>query len=48
LWPIYVDLKLLETIHNVDERIPIDALEKGVEIYTQLIYQIQYHENEED
>jgi carboxypeptidase PM20D1 len=48
LLPIYVDLKLLETIHNVDERIPIDALEKGVKIYTQLIYQIQYHENEDD
>jgi acetylornithine deacetylase/succinyl-diaminopimelate desuccinylase-like protein len=41
LLPVYIDLKFLETIHNVDERIPIDALEKGVEIYKRLIYQIQ-------
>lgn len=35
--PVYLPVYLLETIHNVDERLPVDDLEKGVEVYRQLI-----------
>jgi carboxypeptidase PM20D1 len=35
--PVYIPLYLLETIHNVDERLPVDALEKGISVYSELI-----------
>ena len=35
--PVYIPVYLLETIHNVDERLPIDALEKGLAVYRELI-----------
>ena len=35
--PVYIPVYLLETIHNVDERLPIDALEKGISVYSELI-----------
>ncbi len=35
--PVFISVDLLETIHNVDERIPVDALEKGVATYIELI-----------
>ncbi len=35
--PVFLPVYLIETIHNVDERLPIDALEKGLDVYRQLI-----------
>ncbi len=35
--PVYIPVYLLETIHNVNERIPIDALEQGIAVYRELI-----------
>jgi carboxypeptidase PM20D1 len=35
--PVFIPAYLLETIHNVDERIPVDALEKGIAVYRELI-----------
>lgn len=35
--PIFVPVYLLETIHNVDERLPVDSLEKGIAVYRELI-----------
>ncbi len=45
--PTYMNIELIETIHNVDERFPIDMLEKGVEVYTELIRQFLYEDIEE-
>ncbi len=35
--PVFIPVHLLESIHNVDERLPIDALEKGLAVYRELI-----------
>ena len=35
--PVFIPVSLLETIHNVDERLPVEALEKGVATYRALI-----------
>jgi carboxypeptidase PM20D1 len=35
--PVYIPVYLLETIHNVDERIPVEALELGIAVYRELI-----------
>jgi carboxypeptidase PM20D1 len=35
--PVFIPAFYLETIHNIDERIPIDALEKGIAVYRELI-----------
>lgn len=35
--PIYLGKEYLQSIHNVDERIPIDALERGTAVYVKLI-----------
>ena len=35
--PVFIPVYLLETIHNVDERLPIGALEKGLAVYRELI-----------
>ncbi len=37
--PVFMGMEYLETIHNIDERIPIDALEKGTEGYYELLKQ---------
>lgn len=35
--PVYLPVHLLETIHNVDERMPIESLEQGIATYRELI-----------
>jgi carboxypeptidase PM20D1 len=40
LLPVFVPVKILETIHNVDERIPVDAMEQGISVYSELIRRI--------
>lgn len=35
--PIFEPLYLLESVHNVDERIPVTALEQGLAVYEKLI-----------
>jgi len=35
--PVFMPVHLLETIHNVDERLPVEALENGVAVYRELI-----------
>lgn len=37
--PVFMSMDHLESIHNVDERIPIEALEKGKEFYIDLLRQ---------
>jgi carboxypeptidase PM20D1 len=37
--PVFMSMEHLESIHNVDERIPIDALEKGSKVYIELLKQ---------
>lgn len=37
LLPVFLTQELLHTIHNTDERIPIAALESGVEIYLRFL-----------
>jgi len=37
LLPVFMDLELLETIHSIDERLPIKRLEEGIEVYAELI-----------
>lgn len=39
LLPVFMSMDHIESIHNTDERIPIDALEKGKEFYIQLLNQ---------
>jgi carboxypeptidase PM20D1 len=40
LLPVFVPVNILETIHNVDERIPVDAMEQGISVYSELIRRI--------
>ncbi len=35
--PVFLDMKYILTIHNTDERIPIQTLEEGIEVYYYLI-----------
>jgi carboxypeptidase PM20D1 len=35
--PVFMGMEYLESIHNIDERIPIDALEKGIDVYYELL-----------
>lgn len=35
--PVFMDIELIETIHAVNERMPIKKLTKGVDVYTELI-----------
>ena len=44
--PTYMNLELIETIHNVDERLPVNMLEKGIEVYAELIRQFLYEDFE--
>lgn len=37
--PVFMSMEHLESIHNVDERMPIEALEKGKEFYVELLRQ---------
>lgn len=37
--PVFMDMEYIESIHNIDERIPIDALEKGTQVYIELLKQ---------
>ncbi len=37
IMPVFIPVHLLETIHNVDERIPVEALEQGKAVYRELI-----------
>lgn len=39
LLPVFMGMEYLETIHNIDERIPIEALELGTEVYIELLNQ---------
>ncbi len=45
--PACLPVHLIETIHNVDERLPIEALEKGLKVYVHLIKLILDSANEE-
>lgn len=38
--PVFIPVHILETIHNVDERLPVDALEQGLNVYRALIKRI--------
>ena len=35
--PVFIPVSLMETIHNVDERLPVDALEQGIAVYREMI-----------
>jgi carboxypeptidase PM20D1 len=35
--PVFMGMEYLESIHNIDERIPIDALENGIDVYYELL-----------
>ncbi len=35
--PVYLEEELIRSIHNVNERMPVDMLEKGVDVYNALI-----------
>jgi carboxypeptidase PM20D1 len=35
--PVFIPVHLLETIHDIDERIPVDAIDQGIEVYRELI-----------
>ncbi|MCX6352287.1 MAG: M20/M25/M40 family metallo-hydrolase [Bacteroidetes bacterium] len=37
LLPVFLDRNLLESIHNVNERIPISSLENGIDIYAEFL-----------
>lgn len=37
LLPVFMSLELLETIHSIDERLPVKRLEEGINVYTELI-----------
>jgi acetylornithine deacetylase/succinyl-diaminopimelate desuccinylase-like protein len=37
--PVFMGMEHLESIHNIDERIPIEALEKGTQVYVELLKQ---------
>jgi acetylornithine deacetylase/succinyl-diaminopimelate desuccinylase-like protein len=39
--PIVLGPELLMSIHNINERLPVDALEQGIKVYTELIRVIQ-------
>jgi carboxypeptidase PM20D1 len=39
--PVVLDAELLMSIHNINERLPVDALEQGIRVYTELIRVIQ-------
>lgn len=40
--PVFLELELLESIHNVNERMPVDMLERGTDTYMSLIRQYLY------
>lgn len=40
LLPVYMDLAFMETVHNANERLPVFALEQGIQIYTSLLKNI--------
>ncbi|WP_207423036.1 M20/M25/M40 family metallo-hydrolase [Desertivirga brevis] len=35
--PAHLDTELLSSLHNINERIPIEALDKGIEVYTEFL-----------
>ena len=37
LLPVLMEVELIESIHNVDERMPIEGLEQGIQVYEALI-----------
>ncbi len=41
--PAYLEMELLESIHNVNERIPVDMLDRGTDVYMSLIRQFLYN-----
>jgi len=45
--PVHISIEHLESIHNVDERLPIDALEKGIDVYISLLNQLLTEDPEE-
>ncbi|MBP1672920.1 MAG: peptidase [Bacteroidetes bacterium] len=40
--PIFLDADLMSSIHNVNERIPIESLENGIHVYENLIQSILF------
>lgn len=47
--PVILDQELLETIHNYNERLPVDALISGTEVYTRFIEKLlpeTFHETD--
>lgn len=45
--PIFMSIELIESIHNIDERITIEALEKGTQVYVELLNEFLTENNEE-
>jgi acetylornithine deacetylase/succinyl-diaminopimelate desuccinylase-like protein len=39
IMPVFMSMEQIESIHNVDERIPIEALELGTQVYIELLKQ---------
>ncbi len=37
LLPVFMDIELIETIHSINERLPVQKLTKGIDVYTELI-----------
>jgi carboxypeptidase PM20D1 len=48
LLPVFIPVNVLESIHNVDERIPVDAMEQGIAVYSELIRRIISQETTPD
>ena len=44
LLPTYMSIELLETIHSIDERLPVKKLEEGIDVYTELIKMFLYND----
>lgn len=40
LIPAVLDLKSIQSVHNIDERLPVQALQQGIRIYTNLLHEL--------
>lgn len=44
IMPVILSDELMECVHNVNERLPVEAVEKGIDTYISFLQKIQFHQ----
>jgi len=42
IFPVYLDLELMSSIHSINERLPVNLLHDGIRVYEELIHSFLY------